>query len=120
MTCLRLVTLTKALLCFIILHSLEGYSLGGYDMANPESVESVINRLKKVEGQIRGVQRMIQGNRCTPEVIAQLMAIRSGLDQVGIIIMNDHISECMSTPEGLSKKNIELLQEAIKILLKFS
>lgn len=52
-------------------------------------------RLKRVEGQVRGLQRMIdEGTHCE-QVLTQLLAARSALDQIGLLIMSDYIENCL-------------------------
>ena len=53
-----------------------------------ESTE-VTNRLKRIEGQIRGLQRMVETRRDCEAVLTQLMAARAALDQVDLLIVED-------------------------------
>ena len=47
--------------------------------------EALLARLRRIEGQIRGIHRMVSEDRVCEDVLTQLMAARSGLDQVGLL-----------------------------------
>src|SRR3989304_1376957 len=53
--------------------------------------EALLARLRRIEGQVRGVHRMLAEGRVCEDILTQLMAARSGLDQVGLLIMDPHI-----------------------------
>ena len=74
---------------------------------------TIVPRLKRIEGQIRGITRMVEGRRYCIDIIQQLTAARKALDQVSLKIMNGHINTCVSESirkrEGEGKIN-ELMQ----------
>jgi DNA-binding FrmR family transcriptional regulator len=51
-------------------------------------------RLRRVEGQIRGLQRMVDEERGCETILVQLMAARSALDKVGLLIVSNYIDDC--------------------------
>jgi DNA-binding FrmR family transcriptional regulator len=57
--------------------------------------QSALQRLARVEGQVRGIGRMIEEDRYCMDVINQVMAIRSALSQVEILILQDHADNCV-------------------------
>lgn len=65
----------------------------------------ILIRLKKIEGQIRGLQRMIEEGRRCHELVTQVMAVRSALEQVGVTIVADYVQDCLSSdmPAGETK-----------------
>ena len=73
----------------------------------------LLPRLRRIEGQIRGIARMVEERRYCIDVIQQLTATRKALDQVSLQIMNGHINTCVSDAirkrEGAEKIN-ELMQ----------
>ena len=75
--------------------------------------QDLVPRLRRIEGQIRGITRMVEERRYCIDVIQQLTAARKALDQVSLKIMNGHINTCVSTAirkrEGSAKIN-ELMQ----------
>ncbi len=62
-----------------------------------EHHQDVINRLARIEGHARAVKRMVEEGTSCPDVLVQIAAIRSALDSVGRIILEDHIKSCMVT-----------------------
>ena len=73
----------------------------------------LLPRLRRIEGQIRGIVRMVEERRYCIDVIQQLTAARRALDQVSLKVMNGHINTCVSEAirrrEGAGKVN-ELMQ----------
>ena len=76
--------------------------------------DALLNRLKRLEGQMRGLQSMIAEDR-----LVQITAIQSALKQVGFIVTEDHISNCVS--EGIKNGNgEESIKELMVVLKQFS
>ena len=75
--------------------------------------QDTLPRLRRIEGQIRGITRMVEQRRYCIEILQQLTASRKALDQVALKIMNGHINTCVSDAirrrEG-SQKIGELMQ----------
>jgi DNA-binding FrmR family transcriptional regulator len=63
--------------------------------------EAVLKRLKRIEGQVRGLQRMLTEGRECHEIVTQLLAARSALDQVGLTLLNTQLDRCLP-PDGTS------------------
>jgi len=80
--------------------------------------EALLARLRRIEGQVRGIHRMLAEGRMCEDVLTQLMAARSGLDQVGLLIMDRHIEHCLLS--GLpADAGLRKLQEALRMWLRF-
>ena len=60
-------------------------------------VKKIRDRLRRAEGQVRGVQRMLDENRPCEEVVTQLLAARSALDQVIRQVLSERVTECVTT-----------------------
>ena len=56
--------------------------------------EVIIKRLKKVEGQIRGLQKMVDTERDCESIVTQLTAIRSAIESVGQLVLNNYMQIC--------------------------
>jgi DNA-binding FrmR family transcriptional regulator len=67
---------------------------------SPSVRQDVRNRLGRIEGQARGVQRMLDEGRGCPEILQQLMAIRSAAHQASLILVRNHALECLFHPDG--------------------
>ena len=65
-------------------------------MINEEAKRDVLSRLKKIEGQIRGIQGMVQREKYCVDIINQVSAAQRALDQVGLRVMRRHIESCVS------------------------
>jgi DNA-binding FrmR family transcriptional regulator len=80
-----------------------------------ESVRQVLNRLARIEGHIRGVKTMIQGNRPCPEVLVQIAAVRGALDRVARLILDEHLTQCIAraAQEGNIEDEIAELKAAL-------
>jgi DNA-binding FrmR family transcriptional regulator len=86
---------------------------------NEESLRSLVNRLSRIEGHVRGVKTMIQESRPCPEVLVQIAAVRGALDRVARIILDEHLSECIvrAAKDGNIDAEIEELKAAIERFL---
>jgi len=57
---------------------------------------SVSNRLKRIEGQVGGLRRMVEANRYCVDVLTQISAIRAALHKVEAEVLGDHVSHCVA------------------------
>jgi DNA-binding FrmR family transcriptional regulator len=64
-------------------------------MPDEAASKDTIQRLRRVEGQIKGIQKMIEDQRACDEILTQMMAARAALDQVAKQVVVQHIDECM-------------------------
>jgi CsoR family transcriptional regulator, copper-sensing transcriptional repressor len=55
----------------------------------------LIQRLKRIEGQVRGIQKMVDEKRACEDILVQLMAVRAALDTVTAQLVVGHTSQCM-------------------------
>jgi CsoR family transcriptional regulator, copper-sensing transcriptional repressor len=78
----------------------------------------ILNRLRRLEGQIRGLQSMIEAGKDCEDVLTQIMAAKSALNQVGLHIIGHSMKRCLIDDEEKSRD--ELIDEAIKVFLKYS
>ncbi|HSU14082.1 metal-sensitive transcriptional regulator [Longimicrobium sp.] len=62
----------------------------------PELKEQALARLKKIEGQIRGLQRMVEDERYCGEVLVQVASVHEALRGVGKLLMRNHLSHCIA------------------------
>ncbi|MGB3903452.1 MAG: metal-sensitive transcriptional regulator [Anaerolineae bacterium] len=75
------------------------------------------NRLRRIEGQARGVQRMADQGRSCQEILHQLLAIRSAAHQASLILVEKHALECLRHPD-LSMSPEEIVNDVIGVLAK--
>ena len=65
-------------------------------------VDRLLDRLRRIEGQVRGLQRMITEESACEDVLTQLSAIRSALDRAGIQLITHKVRECLLDEEDIS------------------
>ncbi len=58
--------------------------------------EQIQNRLKRIEGQVRGIQRMVDENRYCMDVLTQISAIHESLRKVSEVLLRDHLAHCVT------------------------
>lgn len=80
--------------------------------------EELLKRLRRIEGQVRGVQRMVEEDRYCIEVLTQIAAIRAALDKVGIEVLDAHARGCL-TAALRSGKSEEAIDELVGALERF-
>lgn len=65
--------------------------------ANGEQERKLVDRLNRIEGQIRGISRMITSDRSCVDVVTQLLAARAALDRVTEQLITSHVDDCLSS-----------------------
>jgi CsoR family transcriptional regulator, copper-sensing transcriptional repressor len=91
----------------------------GYTKAKDK--ELLENRLKRIEGQVRGVQRMVDEEAYCVDVLTQIASVVSALEKVGTILLKDHVEHCVR--ESIEKgedadEKIEELTAAVERFLR--
>jgi DNA-binding FrmR family transcriptional regulator len=77
----------------------------------------ILNRLKRLEGQIRGLQSMIEAGKDCDAVLTQVMAAKSALNQVGLLLIGNAMRDCLARSDATSKE--EVTEEALGMLMRF-
>ena len=82
--------------------------------------DSQVNRLRKIEGQVRGLQKMIEERRYCMDIVSQLRAVQGALKKVELGILETHLQHCVQ--DALNSRNSEdaeaKIQEIIQLLQK--
>ncbi|HZU59703.1 MAG TPA: metal-sensitive transcriptional regulator [Solirubrobacteraceae bacterium] len=75
------------------------------------SKADLLRRLRRVEGQVGGLQRMVEEDRYCIDVLTQIAAVRAALDKVALGLLDDHAQHCVAraAPEDRAAKTDELL-----------
>lgn len=76
------------------------------------------SRLKRIEGQIRGILRMMEEGQECKDVITQLSAVRSGVDRTIGVIVSENLVTCVRESEGDEEKMNDSIQQAVNLLVK--
>jgi len=81
--------------------------------------EKLVHRLKRIEGQVRGVQAMVNEDRQCREILQQLTAIRSAVMSVSTVVLENYMSDCLLNLDDKSvQERQELMDDMIKLINK--
>ncbi|MFQ6810383.1 MAG: metal-sensitive transcriptional regulator [Streptococcus sp.] len=77
-----------------------------------------ITRLKRSEGQLRGIQKMMEEERDCIDIITQLTAVRSSVDRIIELMITENLTTCINDPVEDPQAQKERLEKAVKYLIK--
>jgi DNA-binding FrmR family transcriptional regulator len=75
--------------------------------------QELLRRLRRIEGQVRGVQRMVEDERYCIDVLQQTSAIKGALDQVALRLLDGHVGNCMARGAGDARQRDEMTSELV-------
>jgi len=86
----------------------------------PELKEQALARLRRIEGQIRGLQRMVEDERYCGDVLVQVASVHEALRGVGKLLMRNHLRHCITEAlaEGDEHSREEAHQEVLDLMYK--
>ena len=87
-------------------------------MINEQVKKESLNRMKKIEGQIRGVSKMIEGEKYCVDILNQIAAVKSALDGVARKILKRHLESCV-TEAILKRQADEKIEELMNTIFKY-
>ena len=87
-----------------------------------ENKDKLLNRLSRVEGQVRGIARMVEEDRYCIDVLTQLRAVRAALSRVESEMLKDHLGHCIEAAivGGDANEQREKVNELIQLLERTS
>lgn len=80
--------------------------------------EKVKNRVKRVEGQVRGLLKMMEDNKDCKDVIVQMSAAKAALDRTAALIVSTNLEQCIREARDNDESSQEIIQEAVNLLVK--
>lgn len=85
-----------------------------------EDRQKVLTRLRRIEGQVRGLQRMVEEDRYCIDVLTQVAAVKAALESVSLILLNDHMDHCVvdAIESGDAKGKMRELSAAVQRLVR--
>lgn len=92
----------------------------GGTVKDPALQGELLNRLKKIEGQVRGVQKMIQEYRDCGDIVTQLAAIKAAVNRVSITVLACHLADQMENDLRAGRDVKDSLAEFMMVFKKFS
>lgn len=87
-------------------------------MKNVEYTDKMFNRLRRIEGQVRGVLEMMSNDRDCKDVVTQLSAIRSAVDKTIAAIVVENLETCIRKDMEEDKSTHDTVKQAMDLLLK--
>jgi len=81
--------------------------------------EEILSRLRKIEGQIRGIQRMVSDDTSCPDVLTQISAVRSGMEKVALRLLRDHMRGSVSEAIRSKGPGEDKVDEVVKVVERF-
>lgn len=84
---------------------------------NEKLRKDIINRLKRIEGQVKGIQGMLEKNVCCSDILVQISAIRSAINRAGGLTIEYYAKNCLNIEDGTEEQ--ETLKELIKTINTF-
>ena len=70
-------------------------------MLDEAQQQAIVTRLNRIEGQVRGIRRMVQEPRLCVEILQQLSAAEAALNRISLSVFRFHVEKCV--PEGIEK-----------------
>ena len=83
---------------------------------SPEEFKRLVNRLNRIEGQIRGIRGMLERDAYCPEILAQAAAARAALDSFSRELLSNHIHSCVA--EDIRAGREDTMDELLSLLQK--
>jgi DNA-binding FrmR family transcriptional regulator len=80
------------------------------------SKEQLLQRLARVEGQVRGISRMVDDDRYCIDIVTQINAARAALDKIALGLVDDHVRHCLKTSESAEADADELMDAVGRML----
>ena len=82
------------------------------------SKDQLLKRLARVEGQVRGVSRMVEDDRYCIDVLTQIEAAQAALSKIALGLVDDHVRNCMRGGKGASEEQVQELMGAVGRLVR--
>ena len=81
--------------------------------------DELLSRLKKIEGQVRGVQRMVSEDAYCVDILTQISAVISGIEKVGLRLLREHMRGCVTDAVKSKGQADDKIDEVIKVVERF-
>jgi DNA-binding FrmR family transcriptional regulator len=87
----------------------------------PELRAQLEQRLKRIAGQVAGIQRMIEEDRYCVDVLLQVAAVRAALDQAGKLVLANHVETCVADAfaSGSARERKRKMDELLEVFARF-
>jgi CsoR family transcriptional regulator, copper-sensing transcriptional repressor len=96
----------------------EGYTIGGYSMEREK--KEILLRLRRIEGQLRGLQRMVEEGVPCADILTQVAAVTAATKKVGMVVVKTYMEECLDkTRKQPGVKREETLKDFQKAVSRY-
>ena len=94
----------------------------GRELILPAARKEAAQRLSRIEGQIKGIKKMVEEGRYCVEVLGQISAVHEALRGVGKLVMRNYLENCVTSSlrSGNTKKAKETYAELMEVVYKFA
>jgi DNA-binding FrmR family transcriptional regulator len=58
--------------------------------------QTILNRLRRIEGQVRGIEKMVEDDRYCIDILTQIAAVSTAVESVGLKVLEDHVRHCVA------------------------
>ena len=88
----------------------------------PDTQVQARKRIRRIAGQVAGIERMIEEDRYCVDVLLQVAAVRAALDGVGKVLLSSHVETCVSGAfaSGRSRERRQKIEELMQVFSKFA
>lgn len=86
-----------------------------------EARKKVLMRLRKIAGQVAGIERMVEDDRYCVDILHQVAAVEAALDRVGHILLAGHVETCVTSAieSGRPRERKQKLDELMEVFARF-
>jgi DNA-binding FrmR family transcriptional regulator len=90
-------------------------------MLNAETKGKALGRLRRIEGQVQGLQRMIDGDAYCVDILLQISAVQGALEQVRRLLLGRHIESCVTDAlrSGSRGERQQKIEELLEVFSRF-
>ncbi len=82
--------------------------------------QGLINRLKRIEGQVRGIQKMVVDDKYCVDILTQIAAVQGALNKVGLSVLESHTRGCVKRALASGDNEEEVVDELVDVINKFT
>ncbi|NMA86133.1 MAG: metal-sensitive transcriptional regulator [Tissierellia bacterium] len=81
--------------------------------------EAIIKRLRRIEGQVKGIQKMVEEGKCCGDILIQISAVHSAMNSVGGLILENHMKDCLKSYLDGNAED-ETLDDLVDTMIKYT
>jgi DNA-binding FrmR family transcriptional regulator len=87
-------------------------------MDEKDMKKDIVVRLRRIEGQVKGIEKMIEAEACCRDVLVQVAAIRAAINKVGGLVLENYAKSCMLKDGNAEDEDIEKLISTLLMFMK--